>query len=159
MPTSGCYLETRVRVPCLGASDMKILRLPTLILIVCLAGMGPAQAQEAIPVRPGDPAAGDDVFIKCSGCHQVGPGSANSIGPQLNGVVGRISGSVAGYDYSAALKDAKIRWTHDEIAAFVTNPQALAPGTKMSYAGLKNRQDVEDLIAYLGRFDEAGQTK
>ena len=138
---------------------MNFLGFPTLILIACLASLGPTQAQDAAPVRPGDPAAGDDVFIKCSGCHQVGPGSANSIGPELNGVVGRISGSVPGYDYSAALKDAKIRWNHDEIAAFVTKPQALVPGTKMSYAGLKSRQDVEDLIAYLGRFDEAGQTK
>ena len=83
----------------------------------------------------------------------------NGIGPQLNGVVGRLSGSVAGYDYSPALASAKITWSHDALAAFVTDARHLVPGTKMSFAGLKNAQDVEDLIAYLSQFDADGRTR
>ena len=116
-------------------------------------------AQVISATKPGDPAAGDEIFIKCSGCHQAGPGSVNGIGPQLNGVVGRLSGSVAGYDYSPALASAKITWSHDALAAFVTDPRHLVPGTKMSFAGLKNAQDVEDLIAYLSQFDADGRTR
>ncbi len=109
--------------------------------------------------KPGDPAAGDEVFIKCSGCHQVGPGAVNGIGPQLNGILGRRSGAVAGYDYSPALASAGITWTHDTLAAFATDARHLVPGTKMAFAGLKNPQDVEDLVAYLSRFDADGGTR
>ena len=108
-------------------------------------------------MKPGNPTAGDEVFIKCSGCHQAGPGSVNGIGPHLNGVVGRSSGSVAGYDYSPALAGAQITWTHDTLAAFVTDARHLVPGTKMSFAGLKNAQDVEDLVAYLSQIDADGR--
>ena len=123
----------------------------------CVSAQGSAQISAA--TEPGDPAAGDDVFIKCSGCHQIGPGSSNGIGPQLNGVVGRLSGSVAGYDYSPALAKAKITWTHDSLAAFVTDAGHLVPGTKMSFAGLKAAQDVEDLIAYVSRFEADGRAR
>jgi cytochrome c len=128
-------------------------------IVIGFASLGAVQAQDAVRTKPGDPAAGDDVFIKCSGCHQVGPGAANSIGPTLNGMVGRAAGTVAGYDYSAALKDSKLSWNHDTLAAFLVNAKQVVPGTKMSYAGLKNPQDVEDLIAYLAQFDADGKTK
>lgn len=133
------------------ASAMAVLALAT-----GFGWLGMARAQGTGPAHPGDPAAGDDVFIKCSGCHQVGPGAAHSIGPELNGVVGRVSGTAAGYDYSAALKAAKMPWSHDALAAFLTDARAAVPGTKMSFAGLKNPQDVEDVIAYLAQFDGAG---
>ena len=122
-------------------------------------GIVTSSAQMSLATKPGDPAAGDEVFIKCSGCHQAGPGSVNGIGPQLNGVVGRLSGSVAGYDYSPALAAARITWTHDTLAAFVTDARHLVPGTKMSFAGLKNAQDVEDLVAYLSRLDADGRMR
>ena len=110
-------------------------------------------------MKLGNPTAGDEVFIKCSGCHQAGPGSVNGIGPQLNGVVGRLSGSVSGYDYSPALAGAQITWTHDTLAAFVTDARHLVPGTKMSFAGLKSAQDVEDLVAYLSQLDVDGRVR
>lgn len=136
---------------------MNLLRLSAFCLGLTFVGL--AQAQDAAPVGPGDRAAGEDVFIKCSGCHQVGAGAQNSIGPDLNGIVGRASGTVAGYAYSDALKSATIHWTHDELAAFTINAKAVVPGTKMSFAGLKRQQDVEDLIAYLSQFDDAGNVK
>ena len=123
---------------------------------IAIAGLCAARAQGAGPTHPGDAAAGDEVFIKCSGCHQVGPGSANGIGPDLDGVVGRVSGTVPGYDYSPAMTAARITWDHDALAAFLANPQHGVPGTKMAYAGLKNPQDIEDVIAYLAGFDAKG---
>ena len=138
--------------------QMNRLGLATLTFGLSFAGLGSAQAQDAT-AKPGDRAAGEDVFIKCSGCHQVGAGAQNSIGPELNGIVGRAAGTVPGYDYSAALKAANIRWNHDELAAFSINAKGLVAGTKMSFAGLKNKQDVENLIAYLSEFDDAGKTK
>ncbi len=128
-------------------------------IVVGSTTAGAAFAQSVANAGSGNAAAGDDVFIKCSGCHQVGPDATQSIGPHLNGVVGRRAGSVAGYDYSPALKSAGITWTPDTLAAFVTDAKHLVPGTKMSFAGLKNRQDVEDLIAYLSQFDASGATR
>lgn len=139
--------------------DMNLLGFSTVVVGLALAALGPAEAEDTAPVGPGDRAAGEDVFIKCSGCHQVGAGAQNSIGPHLNGIVGRTSGSVIGYDYSAALKAANIRWAHDNLATFATDAKKLVAGTKMSFAGLKSKQDVEDLIAYLSQFDEAGNLK
>lgn len=135
-----------------------IICLPIIIAAGCCT-IAQGSAQIVATVKPGDPAAGDDVFIKCSGCHQIGPGAKNGIGPQLNGVVGRVSGSVAGYDYSPALAKARITWTHDTLAAFTTDAGHLVPGTKMSFAGLKAPQDVEDLIAYVAGFDADGRAK
>ncbi|MGI3900633.1 MAG: c-type cytochrome [Janthinobacterium lividum] len=138
---------------------MARLGLSTLVIAIGLAGLGSARAQDAPPVRPGDPVVGEDVFVKCSGCHQVGVGAQNSIGPELNGIAGRTSGTVPGYDYSSALKAANIRWTHDELAAFEIDATAVVPKTKMSFAGLKSRQDVEDLTSYLSQFDDVGNVK
>ena len=138
---------------------MDVIRFALLALVIGLFRLGTLRAQDIILTKPGDRAAGDDVFIKCSGCHQDEPGATNSIGPELNGIVGRMSGFLPAYDYSAALKSAEIHWNHDALAAFVTNAKQKVPETKMAFAGLKDAQDVEDLIAYLSQFDDRGEIK
>ena len=99
----------------------------------------------------GDAAAGEKVFIKCKACHENEQG-VNKIGPTLKGIVGRKSASVEGYAYSDAMKakgDAGQVWDEATLAAYLPDPKAYVPGTKMAFAGLKNPQEVEDIIAYL----------
>jgi cytochrome c len=99
------------------------------------------------------------VFKKCSICHKIGPGAGISIGPVLNGLDGRHSGSVAGYNYSDANKNSGIVWNEETFAEYIKDPRAKIPGTKMIFAGIKNEQDVKDLWAYVKQFDAEGNIK
>lgn len=96
----------------------------------------------------GDPVAGKAVFTACKTCHVVTPG-VNRIGPSLYGVVGRTSGSIPGFNYSAANKQGHIVWTEPVLYEYLIAPQKYLPGTKMTYPGLKNAQKRADVIAYL----------
>jgi cytochrome c len=125
-----------------------------------LAGLVAANAWAADgPASAGDPAAGEDVFIKCSGCHQAGEGAENSIGPHLNGVIGRKAGSVPDYDYSDALKRSGLIFDEPTLRAFIHNPKAKVPGTKMNYAGLAKEKDIDDILAYFRRLGPDGKGK
>ena len=97
-------------------------------------------------------AAGEKVFKKCKACHQVGDGAVNRSGPQLNQLVGRTIGSVDGFKYSGTLTgmggEGQV-WTEEALAGFLANPKGYAPGTKMSFAGLKKESDVAAVIEYL----------
>ena len=114
-----------------------------------LAGFGTAQAQDA--------AAGEKVFVACKACHQVGETAKNAVGPVLNGVIGRHSGSVEGYSYSPANKNSGLTWDEATFREYIKDPRAKVPGTKMVYAGLKDDQKISDLIAYLKSFDASGK--
>ena len=95
-----------------------------------------------------DAAAGEKVFGKCKACHKVD--GKNGTGPHLNGVVGRNHGSVDGFKYSDAMLAMKAEvWTPDAIYAFIKNPKAGIPGTKMGFAGLAKPADRANVIAYL----------
>lgn len=96
----------------------------------------------------GNPVAGKVAFTPCKTCHVVAAGQ-NRIGPSLHGVVGRTSGSVPGYTYSAANKNSHIVWTEPVLYQYLLAPQAYVPGTKMTYPGLKDAQKRADVIAYL----------
>ena len=104
-----------------------------------------------------DTAAGERVFGQCRACHQVGETAKNAIGPHLNGMFGRKSGTVEGYTYSAANKNADITWTEATFRDYIKDPKAKIPGTKMIYAGLKDEQRITDLIGYLKQFDATGK--
>ena len=111
----------------------------------------PALAQT--PAKPlsaykGDPVAGAKVFTACKVCHATTAGK-NMIGPTLFGVVGRTSGSVKGFNYSAANKAGHIKWTPDNLFTYLLNPRKMVPGTTMAYAGLPDPQKRANLIAYL----------
>jgi cytochrome c len=88
-------------------------------------------------------------FAMCGVCHKVEAGAPPAIGPNLWGVGGRTSGTVAGYTYSPAMKSAKIKWTKDTITSYLENPQAKVPGTKMAYAGEKDPAKRAAVADYL----------
>ena len=114
-----------------------------------LAGLSPTQAQDA--------AAGEKVFAQCRACHQVGETAKNAVGPVLNGLFGRKSGTVEGYAYSPANKNSGIAWDEATFRDYIKDPRAKIPGTKMIYAGLKDERRVTDLVAYLKQFDASGK--
>lgn len=107
-----------------------------------------AAAGEDYASFTGDPVAGKRVFVKCLACHVVTQGQ-NRVGPSLYGIVGRPAGSIAGFAYSPANKNSGITWTEDVMFAYLKNPQAYIPGTKMVFPGLPSGQDRADVIAYL----------
>jgi len=122
----------------------------TLAAIILLAGLtATAQAQDA--------AAGEKVFAVCRACHQVGETAKNVVGPKLNGLFGRKSGSIEGYNYSDANKNSGITWDEAVFAEYIKDPKAKIPGTKMVYAGLKDEKRIKDLTAYLKQFDASGK--
>ena len=104
----------------------------------------PALAQ--MPV--GNAANGQKVFVQCKTCHVTTAG-VNRIGPSLHAVVGRTSGSVPKYAYSAANKNSKVVWSEAVLFKYLEAPRKFMPGTKMSFAGLKKPQDRADVIAWL----------
>jgi cytochrome c len=100
-------------------------------------------------VYAADPEAGQAVFkTQCGICHSVVPGK-NMVGPGLFGVIGRRSGSVEGFHYSAANKNAGITWDAAILDKYLTAPREVVPGTIMTYAGLKDDAKRADVIAYL----------
>jgi cytochrome c len=97
-----------------------------------------------------DPAAGQKVFAKCQACHTIEQGGATGIGPNLYGVVGQPVGKhVAGFAYTAALSGHGETWTFENLDHWLTNPQAFAKGTAMSFAGLPKTEDRANLVAYM----------
>ena len=118
-----------------------------------------AMAATAPAARAQDAAAGAQVFRKCLPCHAVGPGAKNKVGPELNGLDGRHSGSAAGYSYSAANKNSGIVWTEETFEEYIKDPRGKIPGTKMIFPGIKNEKDIDSLWAYLKQFGPDGSKK
>lgn len=92
---------------------------------------------------------GEIIYGRCGACHTVEKGGGNGLGPNLFGVVGRKAGSVANFPYSPALKNSKIVWTEANLSKWVADPQKMVPGTRMIFNGLRNKQEIDDLVAYL----------
>ena len=126
-------------------SVMKSLVLASLTIA---ATMGLANAQ--------DLAAGEQSFRKCSPCHSVGEDAKNKVGPVLNGLDGRKSGTIPDYSYSEANKKADITWNEASFKDYIQNPMAKVPGTKMAFAGIKNDTEIANLWAYLKQFKADG---
>ncbi|MBP0580614.1 cytochrome c family protein [Labrys sp. LIt4] len=104
-----------------------------------------------------DAALGEKVFIKCKVCHQVGETAKNAVGPELNGIIGRKSGSVETYTYSPAMKSAGLTWAEDSLSEYLKNPKQKVPGNKMAFVGLSKPDDIANVIAYLKQFDASGK--
>ena len=120
--------------------------LPLLLPAVMLVGGGtaPAVAQDA--------AAGQRVFNQCRACHTVDKGGRSAVGPNLHGVVGRKAASIEGFRYSPDMRakaEGGLTWDETNLRAYITNPKAVVPAGSMSYPGLRNEQQLNDLLAYL----------
>ena len=127
---------------------MKVLVLAAAVLA---ATMGMAKAQ--------DLAAGEQSFRKCFPCHSIGPDAKNKVGPVLNGLDGRKSGTIEGYSYTDANKNSGITWSQQAFAEYIKNPMARIKGTKMVFAGIKNEKEIANLWAYISQFKADGSKK
>jgi cytochrome c len=117
------------------------------------AQKGEAATAEAVPLpallAKANPEKGASEAKKCAACHSEEKGGAIKIGPPLWGVVGRDIASVDGFEYSEALRSKEGQWTFENIFEFIHGPKAWAPGTKMTFAGIKSPEDRADLLVYL----------
>jgi cytochrome c len=119
--------------------------------VVMAAMIQSAQAQ--------DVAAGEQSFKKCFPCHSVGEGAKNKVGPVLNGLDGRHSGTVPDFSYSDANKNSGITWNEEIFKDYIKDPRAKIPNTKMIFPGIKNEKEAGDLWAYLKQYGPEGQKK
>jgi cytochrome c len=104
----------------------------------------------AVPASAADAGHGKSVFAaQCAMCHSSSHNGPTILGPPLFGVVGRKAGSMPGFAYSPGMKAAGFTWSDDRLHAYLPSPRAMVPGTKMTYGGLKNPAQLDDLIAYL----------
>lgn len=103
-----------------------------------------------------DLAAGETTFKKCLACHAVGAGAKNKVGPFLNGIAGRKSGTVEGFSYSDANKNSGITWTKEVFLEYIKDPKAKIPGTKMVFPGIKDEGEASNLWAYIAQFKADG---
>jgi cytochrome c len=106
-----------------------------------------------------DLAAGENSFKKCLPCHSVGADAKNKVGPLLNGLDGRKSGTIEGYNYTEANKNSGITWNEDAFREYIKDPRAKIQGTKMVFAGIKSENEITSLWAYLKQFDAKGEKK
>jgi cytochrome c len=128
--------------------EMKVLMIAAAAVI---ASSGGSWAQSAD--------AGETVFKVCMACHKIGPDAQNSVGPELNGLDGRKSGSAAGYNYSTANKDSGITWNEAVFKEYIKDPRGKIPGTKMFFPGIKDEKKIADLWAYVSQFKADGSKK
>jgi cytochrome c len=124
------------------------MKVPVLAAAALVAATSAAAAQ--------DLAAGEQSFRKCLPCHAVGEEARNKVGPVLNGLDGRHSGTIDGYNYSEANKKANITWGEATFKEYIQNPMAKVPGTKMAFAGIRNETEIANLWAYLKQFKADG---
>lgn len=124
--------------------------LPPLLGLALAVAAGAAAAKTRAPT--GDPQAGEAVYARCLACHAL---AYNRTGPKHCGLLGRRAGSVAGFEYSDAMKRVNWVWDRKTLDRFLADPMKTVPGTTMGYAGVKDRQARVDLIAYI---EQAGNS-
>ncbi len=118
----------------------------TIITLAAVAfGLAATTAAQAAP----DAAKGKQAYGQCAACHKVDATGKSTIGPNLFKVAGRTSGTLAGFNYSPAMKAAKRVWNDKALDAYLAAPLTSMPGNKMPFAGVKNPADRANLIAYL----------
>jgi len=118
------------------------------IAVLAASGLTVLSAHPVAATPAGDAAPGERVYARCTGCHSP---DRNRTGPRHCDVVGRISGTASGYDYSAAMRNAAIVWDADALDRFLASPMTTVPGTTMGFAGVADAGERRDLIAYLTR--------
>ena len=126
---------------------------------LALAVAAMAQGLVVVAAQAQDLAAGEQSFKKCRACHAIGEGAKNLVGPQLNGLDGRKSGTTPDYNYSDANKNSGLTWSEATFKDYIKNPRAKIPGTKMIFPGITNEKEADNLWAYLKSFGADGKKK
>lgn len=111
------------------------------------ASLAASAAQALADPLSGDPVRGKSLYSACMGCHSL---DENDVGPKHRGMVGRKAGTVAGFNYSPALKASGLTWSEANLDRWLTNPQAMVPGARMFFS-ISNAQNRADIIAYLAQ--------
>jgi cytochrome c len=117
---------------------------------LALAPLGGAVAQDAD--------AGQRVFNQCRACHTINAGGRNGVGPNLHGIWGRQAGQSQGFRYSAnmtQLAQGGLTWNEENLRKYLTNPKDLVPQGSMAFNGIRNEQQLNDLLAFLQRASTA----
>lgn len=122
------------------------------VVFAVAAGLAPA----ASGVLPGDPKAGEQIYARCLACHAL---AYDRTGPRHCGLFGRRAGSVKGFAYSEAMSRSKIVWDEKTLDHFLANPLAAIPGNAMGYAGVTDKKERTDLIAYLRQANQSPQCR
>src|SRR6202140_3016576 len=112
-----------------------------------------------VPGYAQDAASGEKIFVQCKACHQIGENAKNAVGPVLNGLFGRKAGMIEGYSYSPANKNSGITGDEETVGEYIKDPKAKIPGTKMTFARLKDPRPIDDVVANLKQFDPTGKKK
>jgi cytochrome c len=94
-------------------------------------------------------AAGQAVFSRCKICHTITPGGRHVVGPNLHGVFGRKAGSLPNFSYSPAMKQSGVVWDDDTLTKYLRDPKQFIPGDRMAFPGIKDEDQLADLLAYL----------
>ena len=102
-----------------------------------------------------DPTKGEQVFKKCTACHNADKGGANALGPNLWGILGEPVGKGHGFPFSDALAGHGGTWDWNTLSEWLANPKKFAPGTKMTFAGLGNPEDRANVIAFLNAHSDS----
>lgn len=126
-------------------------------VVICTGALfaSPINAQQS-----GDAARGEELYNQCSGCHQIGEGAVNRIGPHLNHIFDRSAGVAEDFRYSNGFQraaDGGLKWDFETLDTFIENPRVLVSRTRMTYRGMEDPQDRADLIAYLRVFSDNPQ--
>jgi cytochrome c len=129
------------------------MRFPAVSLTVlglAASGIGMlAQPAPAAGPAPTSAARGKLVFLRCAACHAISAAAPAKVGPHLQGVGGRASGTVPRFTYSPAMRTARLTWDEATLDRWLTRPAGLIPGTSMVFVGLANADDRKAVIAYL----------
>src|SRR3990172_5472265 len=118
---------------------LKVYALSAALTLVLAANSFPAIAAE------GDAASGEKIFAKCKICHSLDAGK-NLVGPSLSGVLGRKSGTQAGFKYSDAMTGKALVWNEENLEKYLRDPKGFIPNNKMVFPGLKEKE-ADDVIA------------
>lgn len=102
----------------------------------------------SVALADGDPEDGEKVFNKCRACHTADE-AQNKVGPHLVGLFGRQAGSVEDFRYSPAMKESGVTWNEDTLAAYLADPRGYIKGNRMAFVGLRDEEEIADVIAYL----------